>query len=135
MTHNNTSNTELEAWLDENLKPCPDCNGDGYTAEHDPSDPHENGCSHCPVQVQCERCHANGYFVDRQVLLAKFEERERLARERWHKEWIELLTWATKQENVTFVDLARKMNSKLLQTKLTTDTSQLSTNKESEKEA
>ena len=80
MTHNNTSNTELEAWLDENLKPCPDCNGDGYTAEHDPSDPHENGCSHCPVQVQCERCHANGYFVDRQVLLAKFEERERLAR-------------------------------------------------------
>ncbi len=42
---------------------CPDCNGDGFTSEHD-LHPHENGdCQGmCPVQVQCEKCHATGYI-------------------------------------------------------------------------
>lgn len=48
------------------LTVCPDCNGDGYTAEHEPGC--DGNCNHCPVQVQCERCYANGYFVDKQQL-------------------------------------------------------------------
>ena len=39
---------------------CPQCDGLGYTAEHDPMDPHENGCSNCPIQVQCEHCEGTG---------------------------------------------------------------------------
>jgi exosome complex RNA-binding protein Rrp4 len=40
---------------------CPYCKGFGYTSEHDPSDPHEDGCSGgCPIQVQCEKCEATG---------------------------------------------------------------------------
>lgn len=123
MTHNNTSNTELEPWLDEVLANLWYDSGIGRNQQK--------------FKTIKESTAYDDNIIDtaKQALLAKFEEQERLARERWHKEWIELLTWATKQENVTFVDLARKMNSKLLQTKLTTDTSQLSTNKESEKEA
>ena len=41
---------------------CNHCAGDGWTAEHDPDDPHENGCSGgCPIQVQCEKCKGTGY--------------------------------------------------------------------------
>jgi len=40
---------------------CPDCNGDGFTAEHDSNDPHEFGCcTNCPVQVQCDTCQGTG---------------------------------------------------------------------------
>ena len=40
---------------------CPYCKGFGYTSEHDPSDPHEDGCSGgCPIQIQCEKCQATG---------------------------------------------------------------------------
>ena len=40
---------------------CTKCDGDGFTAEHDPDDPHEFGCSNnCPIQVQCEYCRAAG---------------------------------------------------------------------------
>jgi len=40
---------------------CPDCDGDGYTAEHDPCDPHVDGiCTNCPIQVQCEPCEGTG---------------------------------------------------------------------------
>jgi hypothetical protein len=36
---------------------CPECGGRGYTAEHDPCDPHINGeCINCPIQVQCVHC-------------------------------------------------------------------------------
>lgn len=41
---------------------CPECRGDGLTAEHDPEDPHENGCSSCPIQVQCEPCQGTGVY-------------------------------------------------------------------------
>jgi hypothetical protein len=42
-------------------KKCPDCQGDGWTAGHNPNDPHENGCSgSCPVQLQCETCQGTG---------------------------------------------------------------------------
>lgn len=39
---------------------CPHCEGAGFTAEHDPNDPHINGCSNCPIQVQCETCEGTG---------------------------------------------------------------------------
>ena len=43
------------------VEKCPECNGDGYTAEHDPNDPHEGGvCTSCPIQVQCEVCEGTG---------------------------------------------------------------------------
>jgi hypothetical protein len=43
---------------------CPDCNGFGYTAEHDPYDPHSDGeCSGgCPIQVECQKCKATGWI-------------------------------------------------------------------------
>jgi len=43
---------------------CPICNGQGWTAEHDPQDPHENGCSNCPIQVQCEPCLGTGFVQE-----------------------------------------------------------------------
>jgi len=46
----------------ELFEKCPICGGNGWTAEHDPYDPHENGiCSNCPIQVQCENCKAVGF--------------------------------------------------------------------------
>ena len=33
---------------------CPLCGGTGSYPEHDPRDPHENGCTICPIEVQCE---------------------------------------------------------------------------------
>lgn len=40
---------------------CKYCNGDGYTSEHDPFDPHANGeCTNCPIQMECEHCRATG---------------------------------------------------------------------------
>ena len=44
----------------QELVECEACDGDGWTAEHDPQDPHENGCTNCPIQVQCEICEATG---------------------------------------------------------------------------
>lgn len=56
---------------------CRDCNGDGYTSEHDPHDPHIFGCSgSCPIQVQCEPCHGTGWInvVHIQSAIAKARE-------------------------------------------------------------
>lgn len=43
---------------------CPHCNGNGYTAEHDPSsgahDGEGNCLGSCPVAVQCETCLGTG---------------------------------------------------------------------------
>lgn len=44
---------------------CPECNGDGFTQEHDPNDMRpehiELGeCLTCPVQVQCDYCQGTG---------------------------------------------------------------------------
>lgn len=43
---------------------CPKCNGDGWTAEHDPGvySHNENGdcLGNCPIQVQCEFCNGTG---------------------------------------------------------------------------
>lgn len=59
-----------KAYIAEILEKCPDCNGDGFTAEHDSPDNHPNGeCANCPIQVHCERCHANGYFANPQALV------------------------------------------------------------------
>jgi hypothetical protein len=45
---------------------CSFCGGDGWTAEHNPEDTSvehmEYGhCTSCPVQIQCDRCQANGF--------------------------------------------------------------------------
>ena len=53
-------NTQTKSDPRHELEICQRCNGDGYTPEHDPDDPHENGCSNCPVQAQCDTCHATG---------------------------------------------------------------------------
>jgi hypothetical protein len=43
---------------------CRHCDGYGFTAEHDRNDPHEFGCSgSCPIQVLCDQCHGDGYYV------------------------------------------------------------------------
>ena len=39
---------------------CKKCNGSGQYPDHNSNDPHENGCSSCPVAVQCEDCRAEG---------------------------------------------------------------------------
>lgn len=39
---------------------CPSCDGRGYEAGHNPHDPHENGCSSCPIQVPCDECRGEG---------------------------------------------------------------------------
>ena len=40
---------------------CEYCQGDGFTAEHDPNDPHEFGCTGgCPIQVPCHHCEGTG---------------------------------------------------------------------------
>ena len=47
---------------------CKICDGDGFTAEHDPTDTrpehYEQGdCITCPVQVQCENCQGTGELL------------------------------------------------------------------------
>ena len=37
---------------------CPDCGGDGFTAEH--ASDCNGSCDYCPVQVQCEICECTG---------------------------------------------------------------------------
>lgn len=39
---------------------CTHCMGDGYQPGHDPNDPHINGCSNCPIPVECEYCEGTG---------------------------------------------------------------------------
>jgi hypothetical protein len=62
------------------LQVCPDCKGDGWTSEHDPNDPHDNGCSgSCPIQVQCETCHATGIVWKKDI--EKREQNKKLIEE------------------------------------------------------
>jgi DnaJ-class molecular chaperone len=41
---------------------CPECDGNGFTPEHNPDGYHENGecMGDCPIQVQCEKCNGTG---------------------------------------------------------------------------
>lgn len=57
------------------LVPCGYCKGDGFTAEHN-LESHEEGCNGCPVQVQCEYCHATGKVVPSDVALPSLSPRE-----------------------------------------------------------
>ena len=59
MTH-----IEVKEKKDERGK-CPQCNGVGFTSEHDlPSNHAPNGdCISCPIQVQCEVCEATGIIL------------------------------------------------------------------------
>lgn len=48
---------------------CPDCQGHGYTSEHDDTSFDHEGqhcCSNCPVQAQCETCQATGKIQDQE---------------------------------------------------------------------
>jgi hypothetical protein len=60
--------SSFEAWGKASA-PCPDCGGEGYTAQHDPSmgahDGEGNCLGLCPVQVQCERCEGTGKIASR----------------------------------------------------------------------
>ena len=57
---------------------CPHCDGWGYTSEHDPYDPHINGCGwNCPIQVPCEKCRMTGFvFPIRLFLVEKMKKKE-----------------------------------------------------------
>lgn len=55
---------------------CTDCNGDGWTAEHDPSDTsqehmEEGQCTTCPVQIGCDECGAKGYVNEPETGIAE----------------------------------------------------------------
>lgn len=52
---------QAQLGLIESIK-CIKCEGSGYYGDHDPNDPHENGCSRCPVQFQCDDCMATGFY-------------------------------------------------------------------------
>jgi len=44
---------------------CPECNGDGFTGEHNPDSVDEHGehyCDFCPVQVECFCCKGEGFI-------------------------------------------------------------------------
>jgi RecJ-like exonuclease len=48
---------------------CKNCDGEGWTAEHDPSDTshehmQEGQCSSCPVQMGCDTCQGTGMVED-----------------------------------------------------------------------
>ncbi len=63
--------------LDKLLKKCPDCEGDGFTAEHaGDMSCHNDDHRGCPVQVQCERCHAEGYFTSKQAVQSLLKQAE-----------------------------------------------------------
>ena len=53
---------------------CPNCKGEGFTAEHDtPFNHGEDGeCISCPVAVQCEICEGGGRILFTEV--GKIEE-------------------------------------------------------------
>ena len=51
---------------------CTDCDGMGWTAEHDPSDTRDEhmiggDCQTCHVQVQCDTCEATGMIKEKTV--------------------------------------------------------------------
>ena len=109
--HNNTSNTELESWLDEKLRditiePYPDYNlgllpdEDGYDTD----------------KVERKYNYEEMIADTRNALLAKFEERERLAMEKFG------------------LKKGVKYNVKASDKVIVITPSHLSTNKESEKE-
>jgi len=60
--------------LEEKAFKCYECDGYGYTSEHDPHDPHEIGCSNCPIQVQCESCHGGGMILKLSDAIEVIEE-------------------------------------------------------------
>lgn len=47
---------------------CIDCGGLGFTAEHDPNDPHINGCTNCPIQAPCWCCNGTGWVRSKREL-------------------------------------------------------------------
>lgn len=53
---------------------CKECDGYGYTAGHDPHDPHENGCTNCPIQVPCEACRGEGITIVAQLKIELADE-------------------------------------------------------------
>lgn len=67
---------------------CLYCNGDGYTSEHDDNSRNqktgEHDCSGCPVQVQCEHCHAEGSYITIDVLRTALSGLE-LEEDRWSR--------------------------------------------------
>lgn len=56
---NNTLVETLQREAREKAYTCRVCRGDGYTVEHDPTDP----TGETPMQVQCDDCHAEGKYL------------------------------------------------------------------------
>lgn len=55
----------------KNTGNCPECDGYGYNLEHDPYDPHINGCNNCPIQEPCQLCLATGWIRSTRILLVE----------------------------------------------------------------
>jgi len=64
----------IDTWLKDEIVPeeredkiiCPDCDGQGWTAEHaGPGQHSEDGecLGYCPVQEPCERCEGKGHWI------------------------------------------------------------------------
>lgn len=56
---------------------CKYCGGFGFTEEHDPNDPHEDGqCCSCPIQVPCGHCYTTGYEPFKRVIFIEMLKKE-----------------------------------------------------------
>lgn len=54
----------------EQFVSCDNCNGQGWTIEHNSMDTHnpeDGSCLQCPIQELCTKCEGNGYIDYRQV--------------------------------------------------------------------
>ncbi len=59
-THTSTTVEEIVKTLQV---PCSHCRGEGDFAEHGDHNPETGECIDCPIQVQCQECHATGNVV------------------------------------------------------------------------
>ena len=89
--------------LDNILEECPSCKGDGFTAEHE--DGCDGNCNFCPVQVQCDHCHAKGYYVDKQDVLTLINQKEKESRLEENKRYEE---WFNNDENTHIEDFIER---------------------------
>ena len=72
------SENDPRSGCDSDEMECPECNGDGFTSEHDSPDTHggDGECLTCPIQVQCHYCKASGVVSEREHAGIKELERE-----------------------------------------------------------
>lgn len=108
---------------------CKKCNGDGYTAEHDLPENHgpSGECNSCPVQVQCDDCHATGQALDNQMgnpleqISNLVKEAKELKEKYDNKKNNCLFQYATQQKIIEDTDLITREEAEELWTKYQND--------------